>query len=70
MLEEQAILIEMVDKIVVVGAWPLHELVKVSRSVLLGLRAQVVGSGDRHGVGRSAMILFVLFSLYVEGPSS
>ena len=38
-LEELAVLVEMVDGIVVVGAWVLHELVEVPRSVLLGLRA-------------------------------
>ena len=37
--EELAVLVEMVDGIVVVGARALHELMKVSRSVLLGLRA-------------------------------
>ena len=52
----------MVDGIVVVGAWAFHELVEVSRSVLLGLRARVIGRGDRHRVSRSAAILFVLFS--------
>ena len=52
----------MVDGIVVVGARAFHELVEVSRSVLLGLRAQVNGRGDHRGVGRSAAILSVLFS--------
>ena len=37
--KELAVLVEMVDGIVVVGARALHELVEVSRSVLLGLRA-------------------------------
>ena len=62
MLEELVVLVEMVDGIVVVGARALHELVEVSRSVLLGLRAQVIGRGDRRGVSRSAAILSVLFS--------
>ena len=52
----------MVDEIVVVGARALHELMEVSRSVLLGLRAQVIGRGDRRGVGQSATILSILFS--------
>ena len=52
----------MVDGIVVVGARALHELVEVSRLVLLGLPAQVIGRGDQSGVGRSAAILSVLFS--------
>ena len=57
-----AVLVEMVDGIVVVGARALHELVEVSRSVLLRLRAQVVGRDDRRGVSRSTVILSVLFS--------
>ena len=52
----------MVDGIVVVGTWAHHELVEVSRLVLLGLRSQVIGRGDRRRVGRSAAILSVLFS--------
>ena len=51
----------MIDGIVVVGARALHELMEVSRSVLLGLHARVIGRGDRRGVGRSAAILYVLF---------
>ena len=51
----------MVDGIDVVGARALHELVKVAWRVLLGLRACVIGHGDRRGVGRSAMILSILF---------
>ena len=69
-LEELAVLVEMVDGIVVVGARALHELVEVFRSVLLGLRAQVIGRGDQRGVGRSAAILSILFSHLMEGPSS
>ena len=60
----------MFDGIVMVGAWALHELMKVTRSVLLGLRARVIDRGDRHKVGRLAAILSVLFSLCAEGPSS
>ena len=45
-----------------VGAQAFHELVVVSRSVLLGLRARVIGRGDRHRVSRSAAILSILFS--------
>jgi len=52
----------MVDGIVVVGARALHELVEVPRSVLLGLRAQVIGHGDRRGVSQSTAILSILFS--------
>ena len=62
MLEELAVLIEMVDGIVVVGAWALHELMKVARRVLLGLCARVIGRGDRREVSRLAAILSVLFS--------
>ena len=52
----------MFDGIVVVGAWALHELVKVTQRVLLGLRARMIGHGDRREVGRSAAILSILFS--------
>ena len=62
MLEDLSVLVEMIDGIVVVGAWALHELVKVVQRVLLGLRARVIVRGDRRGVGRSAVILSILFS--------
>jgi len=52
----------MLDGIVMVGAWALHKLMKVTRRVLLGLRARVISHDDRRGVGRSAAILSVLFS--------
>ena len=61
MLEELAVLVKMVDGIVVVGARALHELVKVARRVLLGLSARVIYRGCQRGVGRSAVILSVLF---------
>ena len=50
------------DRVVVVGAWALHELMEVARRVLLGLRARVISRGNQRGVGRSAPILYVLFS--------
>ena len=56
-LEELAVLVEIIDGRVVVGAWALHELMEVSRSVLLGLHAQVIGRCDRCGFSRSAAIL-------------
>ena len=62
MLEELAVLVEMFDGIVVVGARALHELVKVAWRVLLGLSARVIRRGDQRRVGRSAAILSVLFS--------
>ena len=52
----------MVDGIVVVGAWALHELMKVAQRVLLRLSARVIRRGDQRRVGRSAAILSVLFS--------
>ena len=57
----------MVDEIVVGSARALHELVKVARRVLLGLSARVIRRGDQLGVGRSAAILSVLFSLLRGG---
>ena len=62
MLEELAVLIEMVDGIVVVGARALHELMKVARKVLLGLSARVICRGGQRGVGWSVAILSVLLS--------
>ena len=62
-LEEQAVLVEMIDMIVMVGAWALHEHVKVVRRVLLGLSACVIRHGDQRGVGRLAVILSILFPL-------
>ena len=52
----------MVDRIVVLGARALHELMKVAQRVLPGLCARVIGRGDRHEVSRLAAILSVLFS--------
>ena len=69
-LEELAVLVEVFDGVVVVGAWALHELVEVARRVLLGLRARMISHGDQRRVGRSAVILSILFPLCVEGPSS
>ena len=42
MPEELVVLVEMVDGIVLVGAWALHELMKVAHRVLLGLSARVI----------------------------
>ena len=61
-LEELAVLVEMVDGIVVVGVRALHELVKVSQRVLLGLSARVICRGGQRGAGQSAAILSVLLS--------
>ena len=61
-LEELVVLVEVFDGVGVVGAWALHELVEVVRRALLGLLARVISRGDQRGVGRSAMIFFVLFA--------
>ena len=61
-LEELAVLVEVFDGVVVVGARALHVIVEVAQRVLLGLRARVIGHGDRHEVSRLAAILSVLFS--------
>ena len=45
-----------------VGAWALHELIKVVRQALLGLLARVIYHGDQRGVGQSAPVLLVLFA--------
>ena len=52
----------MLDGVGVVGAWALHELVKVVGLTLLGLLARTIGRGNQSGVGRSASILLVLFA--------
>ena len=70
MLEELAVLVEVFYGVVVVGARALHELVEVGQKVLLGMFAHVISCGDQRGVGRSAVIFFVLFPFYMEGPSS
>ena len=46
----------------VVGAWALHELVKVVRLALLGLLAHTIGRVDQSRVGQSVPILLVLFA--------
>ena len=51
----------MFDGVVVVGARALHGLVEVTWRVLLGLRARMISHGVQRGVGRLAVILFVLF---------
>ena len=61
-LEELAVLVEVLDRVGVVGAWTLHELIKVVRLALLGLLARAIGHGDQSGVGQSAPILLVLFA--------
>ena len=50
-LEEQAVLIEVVHGVVVVGAWTLHELVEVAGGALLGRRARMTSHGDQREVG-------------------
>ena len=51
----------MFDGVVMVGARDLHELMEVARRVLLGLCARMISYGDQRGVGRSVVILSVLF---------
>ena len=64
--EELAVLVEVFDRVGVVGAWALHELMEVARRVLLGLLARVISCGDQRGVGRSA-IFSILFPLLRGG---
>ena len=61
-LEELVVLVEVFDRVAMVGAWALHEFVELARRVLLGLFARVISRGDQRGVGRSATIFFVLFA--------
>ena len=52
----------MLDRLGVVGAWALHELVEVVGLTLLGLLAYTIGHGDQSEVGWSTSILLVLFA--------
>ena len=62
MFEELAVLVEVFDRVGMVGAWAIHELVDVVRHTLLGLLAHMISCGDQCGVVRSAPILFVLLT--------
>jgi len=66
-LEELIVLVEVFDGIGVIGAWTLHELVKVVGLALLGLLAHVVSHGDQCWVGWSALILLILLALLCGG---
>ena len=46
-LKELAVLVEVLDRVGVVGAWTLHELVEVVGLALLGLLALLVGHNDQ-----------------------
>ena len=57
----------MLDGVGVVGAWTLHELVKVVRLALLGLLAYSVSHSDQSWVGRSIPVLLILLALLCGG---
>ena len=61
-LEELVVLIEVLYGVGMVGAWTLHELVKVVGLALLGLLAHMIGCGDQSWVGRSTPILLILLA--------
>ena len=42
MLEELALLVEVFYRVVMVGAWALHELMEVAERAMLGLRARMI----------------------------
>ena len=52
----------MFDRVGVVGAWAIHELVEVVRQALLGLLACAISYDDQCSVVPSALILFVLLA--------
>ena len=62
MLEELAVLVEVLDRVGMVGVEAIHELVEVVRLALLGLLACAISRGDQRGVGQSALILLVLYA--------
>ena len=66
-LEELEVLIEVLDRVGVVAAWTLHELVKVVGLALLGLLAHSVGRSDQSWVGRLELILIVVLALLCGG---
>ena len=66
-LEELVVLIEVFDRIGMVGAWSFHELVKVVGLALLGLLAHAVGRCNQSWVGWSALIPLVLLALLCGG---
>jgi len=66
-LEELIVLIEVLDRVGVVGARTLHELVEVVGLALLGLLARTIGCSDQGWVGRPALILLALLPLLCRG---
>ena len=67
MLEKLTVLVEVLDGVGMVGAWTLHELIKVVGLTLLGLLAHTIGCGDQSWVGRSTPILLILLAPLHEG---
>ena len=61
-LEEFTVLVEVLDRVGMVGACALHKLAEVVRLALLGLLAHAISHGEQRGVCRSAPILFVHFA--------
>ena len=62
MFEELALLVEVFDRIGMIGAWTIHEFVEVVRQSLLGLLGCAISCGDQRGVVRPAPIIPVLFA--------
>ena len=56
--EELTLLVEVFDRVGVVGAWTIHEFVEVVRQSLMGLFDRAIGRGDQRGVVRPTSILF------------
>jgi len=66
-LEEIVVLVEVFDRVGVIGARALHELMELAWRVMLGLLARVINRGDQRGVGRSTTIFSVLLPLLRGG---
>ena len=62
MLEELAVLVEVLDRVSMVGVGAIHELVEVVRQALLGLLGRAISYDNQRGVGWSSPILFVLLA--------
>ena len=60
--EELTLLVEVFDRVGVVGAWTIHEFVEVVRQSLMGLLDCAIGHGDQWGAVRPTSILFIFLA--------
>ena len=65
--EELAFLVEVLNGVGMVGAWTIHEFVKMVRQSLLGLLRRAIGRGDQRRAIRPMSIFFVFLALLRGG---